>query len=77
MRGYQGNSGLVGFMLFTAPLQSGGFQEEVINFSPHPFADRGNKTVRLVDTDGSSYMVIFATREKEGKTLHMLRLYSA
>ncbi|KAF2974917.1 hypothetical protein EK904_006797 [Melospiza melodia maxima] len=39
-------------------------------------SDRGNKTVRLVDTDGSSYMVVFATREKEGKTLHMLRLYS-
>ncbi|XP_041262478.1 extracellular fatty acid-binding protein-like [Onychostruthus taczanowskii] len=38
--------------------------------------DRGNKTVRLVDTDGSSYMVVFATREKDGKTLHMLRLYS-
>lgn len=39
-------------------------------------SDRGNKTVRLVDTDGSSYMVIFATREKDGKILHMLRLYS-
>ncbi|XP_057894073.1 lipocalin-like 1 protein [Melospiza georgiana] len=39
-------------------------------------SDRGNKTVRLVDTDGSSYMVLFATREKEGKNLHMLRLYS-
>lgn len=34
--------------------------------------------MRLVDTDGSSYMVVFATREKEdGKILHMLRLYSA
>ncbi|OWK54663.1 Extracellular fatty acid-binding protein [Lonchura striata] len=40
-------------------------------------SDRGNKTVRLVDTDGRSYMVVFATREKEdGKILHMLRLYS-
>ncbi|XP_015499987.1 extracellular fatty acid-binding protein-like [Parus major] len=39
-------------------------------------SDRGNKTVRLVDTDGSSYMVVFATREKDEKTLHMLRLYS-
>ncbi|XP_030142449.1 extracellular fatty acid-binding protein isoform X2 [Taeniopygia guttata] len=40
-------------------------------------SDRGNKTVRLVDTDGTSYMVVFATREKEdGKILHMLRLYS-
>ncbi|XP_068067815.1 extracellular fatty acid-binding protein-like [Anomalospiza imberbis] len=39
-------------------------------------SDRGNKTVQLVDTDSSSYMVVFATREKDGKTLHMLRLYS-
>uniref|UniRef100_A0A8C5TTF2 Lipocalin/cytosolic fatty-acid binding domain-containing protein n=1 Tax=Malurus cyaneus samueli TaxID=2593467 RepID=A0A8C5TTF2_9PASS len=39
--------------------------------------DRGTKkTVRLVDTDGRSYMVLFATREKDGKTLRMLRLYS-
>ncbi|XP_039939555.1 lipocalin-like 1 protein [Hirundo rustica] len=38
--------------------------------------DRGNKTVQLVDTDGSSYMIVFATREKDKKTLHMLRLYS-
>lgn len=69
--------GLGGLHALTAPVQHGGCQEEeVINFSPHPFADRGNKTVRLVDTDGSSYMVIFATREKDGKILHMLRLYS-
>ncbi|XP_066188711.1 extracellular fatty acid-binding protein-like [Sylvia atricapilla] len=39
-------------------------------------SDRGNKTVQLVDTDGRSYMVVFATREKAGQTLHMLRLYS-
>ncbi|XP_027559194.1 extracellular fatty acid-binding protein-like [Neopelma chrysocephalum] len=39
-------------------------------------SDRGNKTVQLVDTDGRTYMIIFATREKEGKILHMLRLYS-
>lgn len=68
--------GLAGLHALTAPLQHGGFQEEVINFSPHSFADRGNKTVRLVDTDGRSYMVVFATREKDGDTLHMLRLYS-
>ncbi|KFW82742.1 Extracellular fatty acid-binding protein, partial [Manacus vitellinus] len=40
------------------------------------FADRGNKTAQLVDTDGRTYVIIFATREKEGKILHMLRLYS-
>ncbi|XP_056361420.1 extracellular fatty acid-binding protein-like [Oenanthe melanoleuca] len=39
-------------------------------------SDRGNKTVRLVDTDDRSYMVVFATREKDGKKLNMLRLYS-
>ncbi|KAJ7412099.1 Extracellular fatty acid-binding protein [Willisornis vidua] len=39
-------------------------------------SDRGNKTAQLVDTDGRTYAVIFATREKEGKILHMLRLYS-
>lgn len=70
--------GLGGLHALTAPLQRGGFQEEeeVINFSPRPFADRGNKTVRLVDTDGRSYMVVFATRPENGKTLRMLRLYS-
>ncbi|XP_008924343.2 extracellular fatty acid-binding protein [Manacus vitellinus] len=39
-------------------------------------SDRGNKTAQLVDTDGRTYVIIFATREKEGKILHMLRLYS-
>ncbi|TRZ12723.1 hypothetical protein HGM15179_014371 [Zosterops borbonicus] len=39
-------------------------------------SDRGNKTVRLVDTDDRSYMVVFATRPENGKTLRMLRLYS-
>uniref|UniRef100_A0A803WFU8 Lipocalin/cytosolic fatty-acid binding domain-containing protein n=1 Tax=Ficedula albicollis TaxID=59894 RepID=A0A803WFU8_FICAL len=39
-------------------------------------SDRGNKTVQLVNTDSSSYMVVFATREKNGKKLKMLRLYS-
>ncbi|XP_050190279.1 extracellular fatty acid-binding protein-like [Myiozetetes cayanensis] len=39
-------------------------------------SDRGNKTAQLVNTDGRTYLIIFATREKEGKILHMLRLYS-
>ncbi|KFM02600.1 Extracellular fatty acid-binding protein, partial [Aptenodytes forsteri] len=40
------------------------------------FAERGNKTVQVVDTDGKTYAVIFASRVKDGRTLHMLRLYS-
>ncbi|KFO58567.1 Extracellular fatty acid-binding protein, partial [Corvus brachyrhynchos] len=40
------------------------------------FADRGNKTVQLVDTNNRSYMIVLATRQKNGETLHMLRLYS-
>ncbi|KFQ38425.1 Extracellular fatty acid-binding protein, partial [Mesitornis unicolor] len=40
------------------------------------FAERGNKTVQVVDTDGKTYAVIFASRVKDGKTLYMLRLYS-
>ncbi|KFQ55137.1 Extracellular fatty acid-binding protein, partial [Nestor notabilis] len=40
------------------------------------FADRGNKTAQVVDTDGKTYAVVFATRMKDGKTLHALRLYS-
>ncbi|XP_010186462.1 PREDICTED: extracellular fatty acid-binding protein-like [Mesitornis unicolor] len=39
-------------------------------------AERGNKTVQVVDTDGKTYAVIFASRVKDGKTLYMLRLYS-
>ncbi|XP_065710117.1 extracellular fatty acid-binding protein-like [Patagioenas fasciata] len=39
-------------------------------------SDGGNKTVQVVDTDGKTYAVIFASRVKDGKTLHMLRLYS-
>ncbi|KAM9370778.1 extracellular fatty acid-binding protein-like [Phaethornis superciliosus] len=38
--------------------------------------DRGNKTVQLLATDNKTYMIVFATRVKDGKTLHMLRLYS-
>ncbi|XP_014805203.1 PREDICTED: lipocalin-like 1 protein [Calidris pugnax] len=38
--------------------------------------ERGNKTAQVVDTDGKTYAVIFASRLKDGKTLHMLRLYS-
>ncbi|XP_068020267.1 extracellular fatty acid-binding protein-like [Melanerpes formicivorus] len=46
--------------------------------SPGQFhsAERGNKTVQVLDTDGQSYAVILASRVKDGKTLHMLRLYS-
>ncbi|KFR04326.1 Extracellular fatty acid-binding protein, partial [Nipponia nippon] len=40
------------------------------------FAERGNKTVQVVDTDGKTYAVIFASRVKDGRTFHMLRLYS-
>ncbi|KAM4761317.1 extracellular fatty acid-binding protein-like [Cyanocitta cristata] len=40
------------------------------------YTDRGNKTVQLVDTDDRSYMIVLATRKKNGETLHMLRLYS-
>ncbi|KFV67332.1 Extracellular fatty acid-binding protein, partial [Dryobates pubescens] len=40
------------------------------------FAERGNKTVQVLDTDGQSYAVILAARVKDGRTLHMLRLYS-
>ncbi|XP_075026269.1 lipocalin-like 1 protein [Calonectris borealis] len=39
-------------------------------------SERGNKTVQVVDTDGKTYAVIFASRVKDGKTLRMLRLYS-
>ncbi|XP_010082583.1 PREDICTED: extracellular fatty acid-binding protein-like, partial [Pterocles gutturalis] len=38
--------------------------------------ERGNRTAQVVDTDGKTYAVIFASRVKDGKTLHMLRLYS-
>ncbi|KFP13842.1 Extracellular fatty acid-binding protein, partial [Egretta garzetta] len=39
-------------------------------------AERGNKIVQVLDTDGKTYAVIFASRVKDGRTLHMLRLYS-
>ncbi|XP_072739271.1 lipocalin-like 1 protein [Ciconia boyciana] len=39
-------------------------------------SERGNKTAQVVDTDGKTYAIIFASRVKDGKTLHMLRLYS-
>ncbi|XP_010308551.1 extracellular fatty acid-binding protein [Balearica regulorum gibbericeps] len=39
-------------------------------------SDRGNKTAQVVDTDGRTYAVIFASRVKDGKTFHMLKLYS-
>ncbi|KFZ63412.1 Extracellular fatty acid-binding protein, partial [Podiceps cristatus] len=40
------------------------------------FAERSNTTVRVVDTDGKTYAVIFASKVVDGKILHMLRLYS-
>ncbi|KFV18793.1 Extracellular fatty acid-binding protein, partial [Tauraco erythrolophus] len=40
------------------------------------FAERSNSTMRVLDTDGKTYAVIFASREKDGKTLYMLRLHS-
>ncbi|KFP83845.1 Extracellular fatty acid-binding protein, partial [Apaloderma vittatum] len=40
------------------------------------FTERGNKTVQVLDTDGKTYAVIFASRVKDWQTLHMLRLYS-
>ncbi|PKU36463.1 hypothetical protein llap_13237 [Limosa lapponica baueri] len=40
------------------------------------YMERSNKTAQVVDTDGKTYAVIFASRLKDGKTLHMLRLYS-
>lgn len=33
--------------------------------------------MQVLATDGQSYAVILASRVKEGRTLHMLRLYSA
>ncbi|KAM6400098.1 lipocalin-like 1 protein [Rhynochetos jubatus] len=39
-------------------------------------SERGNKTMQVVDTDSETYTVIFASRVKDEKTLHMLRLYS-
>ncbi|XP_052671031.1 extracellular fatty acid-binding protein-like [Harpia harpyja] len=39
-------------------------------------SEGGKKTARVVDTDGKTYAVIFVSRVKDGKTLHMLRLYS-
>ncbi|XP_009634618.1 lipocalin-like 1 protein [Egretta garzetta] len=39
-------------------------------------SERGNKIVQVLDTDGKTYAVIFASRVKDGRTLHMLRLYS-
>ncbi|XP_009666351.1 extracellular fatty acid-binding protein [Struthio camelus] len=40
------------------------------------YSERGNKTVQVMETDYKSYAIIFASRVKDGKTLHMLRLYS-
>ncbi|KFO76022.1 Extracellular fatty acid-binding protein, partial [Cuculus canorus] len=40
------------------------------------FAETGNKTVQVLDTDGKTYAVIFASRLIDGKTYHMMKLYS-
>ncbi|XP_005014850.1 extracellular fatty acid-binding protein-like [Anas platyrhynchos] len=39
-------------------------------------SEGGDRMAQVLDTDYKSYAVIFATRVKDGKTLHMLRLYS-
>ncbi|XP_013809930.1 lipocalin-like 1 protein [Apteryx mantelli] len=39
-------------------------------------SERGNKTLQVMKTDYQSYAMIFASRVKDGKTLHMLRLYN-
>uniref|UniRef100_A0A669Q773 Lipocalin/cytosolic fatty-acid binding domain-containing protein n=1 Tax=Phasianus colchicus TaxID=9054 RepID=A0A669Q773_PHACC len=40
------------------------------------YSEEAKKTVEVLDTDYKTYAVIFATRVKDGKTLHMMRLYS-
>nr|AAA48677.1 marker protein [Gallus gallus] len=40
------------------------------------YSEEAEKTVEVLDTDYKSYAVIFATRVKDGRTLHMMRLYS-
>ncbi|XP_048822111.1 extracellular fatty acid-binding protein [Lagopus muta] len=40
------------------------------------YSEEAKKTVEVLDTDYKSYAVIFATRVKDGRTLHMMRLYS-
>ncbi|XP_021269747.1 extracellular fatty acid-binding protein isoform X2 [Numida meleagris] len=40
------------------------------------YSEKAEKMVEVLDTDYKSYAVIFATRVKDGKTLHMMRLYS-
>ncbi|KAM6047578.1 PREDICTED: extracellular fatty acid-binding protein-like [Chlamydotis macqueenii] len=39
-------------------------------------AEKSNTTARVVDTDGKTYGVVFASKVKNGKTFRMLRLYS-
>ncbi|KAM6243833.1 extracellular fatty acid-binding protein-like isoform 2-T2 [Porphyrio hochstetteri] len=39
-------------------------------------SDRGSRTARVLDADGQTYAVIFVSRGKDGKALHMLKLYS-
>ncbi|XP_068270154.1 lipocalin-like 1 protein [Nyctibius grandis] len=38
--------------------------------------ERSHTRVKVLDTDSETYAVIFASKVKDGKTLHMLRLYS-
>lgn len=60
-------------------LQHGSSQGHVadFHFAPCPFSEEAKKTVEVLDTDYKSYAVILATRVKNGRTLHMMRLYSA
>ncbi|XP_025962004.2 extracellular fatty acid-binding protein-like isoform X2 [Dromaius novaehollandiae] len=39
-------------------------------------SEKGDKTAQVMKTDYKSYAMIFVSRVKDGKTLHMLRLYS-
>ncbi|XP_069729461.1 extracellular fatty acid-binding protein-like [Phaenicophaeus curvirostris] len=40
------------------------------------YSETGNKTVRVLNTDGETYAVIFASRVIDGKTSRMMKLYS-
>ncbi|XP_015734326.1 extracellular fatty acid-binding protein [Coturnix japonica] len=40
------------------------------------YSEEAEKKVEVLDTDYKSYAVIYATRVKDGRTRHMMRLYS-
>ncbi|XP_008946791.1 PREDICTED: extracellular fatty acid-binding protein-like, partial [Merops nubicus] len=48
----------------------------MFDFPPRAWAERSHTRVRVEDTDGRTYAIIFASRVKDGRTQHMLRLYS-